>query len=86
MAMDELARSVWEAHYGVATRAQDGCGAWMDKAAHGQQGNYGWEVDHIIPRSRGGPNAMSNLRPLHWQNNDAKGDSLDGNWYCAKTD
>ena len=81
-----LPKKVWEFRYGGVTRAQDVCGAWMDKAAYGQQGTYGWEIDHIIPRSRRGLNAMSNLRPLHWQNNDARGDNLDGYWSCAKTD
>ena len=79
-----LPKKAWEFHYGGVTRAQDVCGAWIDKAAYGQRGsNYGWEIDHIIPRSRGGTNAIANLRPLHWKNNDAKGDNLDGHWACA---
>ena len=82
--MDAPAKKVWEFRYGGATRVQDVCGAWIDKAAYGQRGsNYGWEIDHIIPRSRGGTNAIANLRPLHWKNNDAKGDNLDGHWACA---
>ena len=83
MPMDELAKRVWENTYGAATKAQDVCTAWISKGAHGQQGEHGWEIDHIIPKARGGSDALTNLRPLHWQNNDAKGDRLDGSWSCA---
>ena len=37
---------------------------------------YGWEIDHIIPKSRGGSDNLNNLQPLHWKNNCAKGDNL----------
>ena len=84
MPMDELAKRVWENYYnGNPPQATDVCGAWITKGAHGQKGNQGWEIDHIVPRARGGSDALFNLRPLHWMNNDAKGDRLDGNWSCA---
>lgn len=36
---------------------------------HGKQGDYGWEVDHVHPVGLGGPDALDNLRALHWKKN-----------------
>lgn len=55
---------------------QDDCGAWMRFSDHGDRdAKYGWEIDHVIPSSNGGSDSLSNLQPLHWENNAAKGDS-----------
>ncbi|WP_395443547.1 HNH endonuclease signature motif containing protein [Caulobacter sp. UC70_42] len=36
---------------------------------HGKQGEYGWEVDHIIALALGGADSLANVRALHWRAN-----------------
>lgn len=50
--------------------AKDECGALIKYKDYGKRtSKYGWEIDHINSQSGGGSNNLSNLRPLHWQNN-----------------
>jgi 5-methylcytosine-specific restriction endonuclease McrA len=53
----------------------DSYGTWMKWGEYGQTSSYGWEVDHVVPVSRGGSEALSNLQPLQWENNRKKSDS-----------
>lgn len=53
---------------------KDYAGAWIRKDAYGEESEYGWEIDHVLPLSKGGTHDISNLEPLQWQNNRAKGD------------
>ena len=63
------------------TWRKDACGAWIKRSAYGDTtSDYGWEIDHIIPVAHGGGDELSNLQPLQWQNNRAKGD---GRLVCA---
>ena len=52
---------------------QDFAGAWIQKDQYGIQSTYGWEIDHLVPRSHGGSDEIGNLVPLHWKNNETKG-------------
>jgi hypothetical protein len=60
---------------------KDQCGAWISRKAYGNRtSSYGWEIDHIKTQANGGSDDLSNLRPLHWENNVAKSD---GNLKCV---
>ena len=65
---------------------KDHCGASMQRGLYGKQERWGWEIDHIKPVSKGRTDDLSNLRPLQWENNRAKGDSYpDSGWTCKVT-
>lgn len=56
---------------------QDVCGALIEYENYGNRDSvFGWEIDHIIPSSKGGPNTYQNVQPLQWENNASKGDGL----------
>ena len=55
--------------YDPAVWRQDECGAWIQFAAHGKTtSQYGWEIDYIVPKDRGGLVDLSNFRPVQWEN------------------
>lgn len=84
---EEMIQKVWEKGSIVPNNdpkiwRKDQCGAWIYRAAYGKQSDYGWNIDHVTPQSKGGGDEISNLRPLHWENNARK---ADGNLSCAIT-
>ncbi|MCB9358266.1 MAG: HNH endonuclease [Calditrichaeota bacterium] len=61
----------------------DSCGAKIRRECYGMTNEYGWEIDHILPVAEGGTDVLSNLQPLHWENNRHKGDCYP-RWPCKK--
>ena len=43
------------------------------KGSYGTCGEFGWHVDHIHPKAKGGTDKICNLQPLHWEENLKKG-------------
>ena len=79
MYTEEQKRNIWEKgravdNYNPQMFRKDACGAWIMWDKFGDQDSiYGWEIDHILPQSLGGPDIPDNMRPLQHQNNASKG-------------
>ena len=55
---------------------KDYAGAWIRRDDYGKRDKpYGWEIDHLKPLVKDGSYDMDNLYPVHWKNNESKGDS-----------
>ena len=63
---------------------RDVCNASMQRNKYGETVEFGWEIDHIVPVSKGGTDDLSNLQPLQWENNRCKSDEI-SNRYCKVT-
>ena len=53
---------------------KDDFGNTIRHGSYGTEGEYGWEIDHIKPVSKGGADQSKNLRALYWKKNRQKSD------------
>ena len=87
---DDIIEQVWQRAKIVANNnpdvfRQDYAGAWIRRDQYGQRNaKYGWEIDHCKPVSKDGDDSIGNLYPLHWRNNQKKGDDFP-NWKTILT-
>jgi 5-methylcytosine-specific restriction endonuclease McrA len=82
----ETIEAVWRRakdHFPFANLKKDSCGATIRKDDHGKTTEFGWEIDHFKPVSKGGADDLGNLQPLHWENNRHKGDAYP-DWQCKR--
>lgn len=71
----ETASRLWVQQFGKKQKAIDFSGREIAKAAYNDRNSdYGWNVDHILPQSRGGKTADYNLICCHILTNDEKAD------------
>lgn len=87
---EQIKLAVWNkaqivSGYDSSKTRKDRCNGWIKWDLYGDttENGYGWEIDHIKPVSIGGGDEISNLQPLHWQNNRRKGDDYPASNYCA---
>ncbi len=68
---------LWNKSFGKETKVKDYAGRLMAKGAYNDRGSeFGWNIDHILPQSRGGKTADYNLVCCHILTNDEKADKF----------
>ena len=79
---NNIVQQVWENGvvvdgYDASQVRKDSCGAFIVRSQYkNRNSDYGWEIDHVYPVSKGGGDELVNLRPMQWENNVKKGDSF----------
>lgn len=73
----ETAMRLWSKSFGKETKVKDFAGREIAKGAYNDRNSeYGWNVDHVLPQSRGGKTADHNLVCCHITTNDEKADKF----------
>ena len=75
----DTAMRLWAKTFGNKTHVKDFAGRTIDKCAYNSRNSeYGWNVDHILPVSKGGKSTDNNLVCCHVLTNDEKADRFPG--------
>lgn len=75
----ETAMRLWSKSFGKETKVRDFTGRVIAKGAYNDRNSeFGWNVDHILPQSKGGKTADHNLVCCHILTNDEKADKFPG--------
>jgi hypothetical protein len=87
--MDNEVKKFWENEFGNNEVGYDFAGYEIRKGSYGQAGSeYGWNIDHILPRSMGGTDHYYNLQITHISTNSERGNRMsfwiDGSLYQVK--
>lgn len=83
---DEIINAVWKKAktaegYNPDLVRLDSCGALILKSEYcNRESQFGWEIDHVFSKYRGGGDDLVNLRPMQWENNDSKSDDFPVYW------
>lgn len=73
----ETAMRIWSKRYGKELKVTDFAGRIMVKSAYDDRDSkFGWNIDHILPQSKGGKTAEHNLVCCHILTNDEKADKF----------
>ena len=73
----ETAMRLWNKSFGKESKTADFAGRVMAKGAYNDRNSeFGWNVDHILPQSKGGVTADHNLVCCHILTNDEKADKF----------
>ena len=73
----ETAMRLWVKSFGKKTKVKDFSGREIAKGAYNARtSEYGWNLDHILPQSKGGKTADHNLICCHILTNDEKADKF----------
>ncbi|WP_169733521.1 HNH endonuclease signature motif containing protein [Mycoplasmopsis lipofaciens] len=72
----ERAEIYWEKRFDDKTNVKDFVGREMHKQEYrNKNSKYGWNIDHILPISKGGKSTCGNCVPLNIVSNEVKKDN-----------
>ncbi len=75
--MDNATKKIWEHEFGSSEIGYDFAGWEIRKGDYGQTGSrFGWNIDHILPKSKRGTDDINNLQITHMDTNAERGNRV----------